>query len=1036
MSLSKPFIEKPIATTLLTVGLVLAGIVAVGNLPVSTLPQIDFPTISVSASLPGASPETMASTVATPLERQFAHIAGVTEMTSNSSLGATGITLQFDLDRDINGAARDVQAAINAAQDYLPASLPIHPTYRKVNPSEAPILILSMQSDIMTKAAVYNFADSIIGQKLSQMNGVGQVIIGGGASQAVRVELNPTALNKYGIGLETVRTAISSTNADKPKGEFENGSRTWEIQTNDAIYTAKDYRPLIVTYDSLKNPVRLSDVGEVVDSVADLRNAGYVNGKPAIPVIVFRQPGANIIKTVDGIIASLPQLQAAIPPGINLKVVLDRSPTIRASVNEARKTIIIAGLLVVFVVFLFLRNLRTTIIPGIVVPVSIVSTFGVMYLLHFSIDNLSLMALTIATGFVVDDAIVVVENITRYIEQGMSPKEAAIKGAGQVGFTILSISISLVAVFIPILLMGGVLGRLFREFALTLSVAILISMLVSLTTTPMMCAVLLKPHKDQGHGRFYKASEGVFNGMHRFYERTLTWALQHQGIMLTLTLTALATSIILFTIVPKGFFPQQDTGRLSGNIQASQDISFQSMNKKVKAIVKIIMKDPAVETVTASTGSGGGSTRNTARMFIALKDLNVRKVSSEKVIARLRKKLASVPGAPTFLTSVQDLTVGARQSLAQYQYTLQADSYATLTQWAPKIQAALSKLPQLVDLNSDKQNKGLATNLVIDRKTASRLGITPEEIDSTLYDAFGQREVSTMYKQINQYYVVMEVAPQFWQRPDTLKNIYVASSSGTLVPLSAFAHYDASTTSLAVAHQGEYPAITFSFNLPLGASLGDAVKAVNGAMSSLIVPATIHGSFQGTAQAFQSSLSNEPVLIMAALLAVYIVLGILYESYIHPITILSTLPSAGVGAMLALFISHTDLSIIAIIGVILLIGIVKKNGIMMVDFALEAERQEGKNSYDSIHEACLLRFRPIMMTTMSAILGAVPLAFGTGMGSELRRPLGITIIGGLVFSQMLTLYTTPVIYLYMERFKTWYESIRKSSQRKAVPCSA
>ncbi len=1030
MSISTPFIERPIATTLLTVGLVLAGLVAVGFLPVSTLPQIDFPTISVSASLPGASPETMASSIATPLERQLAHIAGVTEMTSSSSLGKTSITVQFDLSRDINGAARDVQAAINAAQDYLPADLPIHPSYRKVNPSEAPILILSMQSDTLTKADIYDVADSIIAQKLSQVDGVGQVIIGGGASRAVRVELNPMALNKYGIGLDTVRTAISSTNADRPKGQFFNGSKTWEIQTNDQLYVARDYRPLIVTYLN-GSPVRLSDVGDVQDSVADLRQMGLVNGKPSIPVIIFRQPGANVIKTVDTIRALLPQLKAAITPAISLTVVLDRSPTIRASVNEARKTIIIAGLLVVFVVFLFLRNLRTTIIPGIVVPVSIVSTFGIMYLLHFSIDNLSLMALTIATGFVVDDAIVVVENITRYIEKGMPPKEAALKGAGEIGFTILSISISLVAVFIPILLMGGVLGRLFREFALTLSVAILISMVVSLTTTPMMCAMLLKPSSEHKHGRLYNASEGVFNAMHQFYKKTLLWALRHQGIMLTLMLAVLATSITLFIIVPKGFFPQQDTGRLSGNIQASQDISFQAMEKKLRAVVNIIKKDPAVDAVTAFTGG-----TNTARMFISLKDLDVRKVSSEQVIARLRKKLGAVPGAPAYLTSVQDLTVGARMSNAQYQYTVMSDNYKDLQTWSPKIQAALSKLPQLTDVNSDKQSNGLQTNLVIDRVTASRLGVTPQEIDSTLYDAFGQREVSTTYKELNQYYVVMEVAPQFWQRPATLKEIYVASSSGTLVPLSAFCHYSISTTSLAVAHQGEFPAITYSFNLPLGVPLGDAVGAVNSAMNNIYLPTTIHGSFQGTAQAFQSSLSNQPLLILAALGAVYIVLGILYESYIHPITILSTLPSAGVGAMLALFLFQTELSIIAMIGVILLIGIVKKNGIMMVDFALEAERSEGKNSHDSIYEACLLRFRPIMMTTMSAILGAVPLAFGTGMGSELRRPLGITIIGGLIFSQMLTLYTTPVIYLYMERFKIWFESVRKNYQRKAVPCSA
>jgi multidrug efflux pump len=977
----------------------------------------------------------MASSVATVLERQFAHIAGITQMTSNSSMGATSITLQFDLSRDINGAARDVQAAINAAQDYLPADLPTHPSYRKVNPSESPILILSLTSDTMTKANLYDVADSILSQKLSQVDGVGQVMIGGGASRAVRVELNPTVLNKYGIGLDVVRIAISNTNADRPKGQLSNGSKTWELQTNDQLFVAKDYRPLIVAYSNGRS-VRLSDVGDVQDSVADIRNTALVNGKQAIPVILFRQPGANIIKTVDGVLNSLPQLRAAISPAINLSIVLDRSPTIRSSMKEAQRTVVISGILVILVVFLFLRNVRATIIPGIVVPVSIISTFGVMYLLHFSLDNLSLMALTVATGFVVDDAIVVVENITRYIEKGMAPHEAAIRGAQEIGFTILTMSISLVAVFIPILLMGGVLGRLFREFALTLSVAILISMVVSLTTTPMMCAILLKSKKEQIHGRLYNASEGVFDWMHRNYEKSLSWALRHQGIMLTLTLSALVTSIILFTIVPKGFFPQQDTGRLMGNIQASQDISYQSMEKKLKAVVNILMKDPAVDTAVASTGSGGGSTRNTARMFIALKPLEVRKVSTDQVIARLRKKLAAVPGAPAYLQSVQDLTVGGRMGNAQYQYTIQADNLQDLLKWSPRIEAALRKVPQLADLSSDKQNRGQETNLVIDRKTAARMGITAEKIDSTLYDAFGQREVSTTYVPLNQYYVVMEVAPKFWQRASTLKEIYVASSSGTLIPLSAFAHYETLTTSLAVAHQGQFPAITFSFNLPLGVPLGDAVKAVNAAMNKIMLPATIHGSFQGTAQAFEYSLSNEPILILTALLAVYIVLGILYESYIHPITILSTLPSAGVGALLALFICHTELSIIAIIGVILLIGLVKKNGILMVDFALDAERLEGKNSRDSIYEACLLRFRPIMMTTMSAILGALPLALGWGMGSELRRPLGIAIIGGLIFSQMLTLYTTPVIYLYMERFKIWFESVRKNSQRKAIPCSA
>ncbi len=1031
MSISTPFIQRPVATTLLTAGLVLSGLLAVMVLPVSTLPEITLATINVQASLPGASTETMASSVATPLERQLAHIAGVSEMTSTSSLGSTNITVQFDLSRDINGAARDVQAAINAAQDYLPADLPIHPTYRKVNPSEAPIMILSLRSDTMTKADIYDVADSILSQKLSQVDGIGQVIIGGGASRAVRVELNPMALNKYGIGLDVVRTAISSTNADRPKGQLGNGERTWEIRTNDQIYTAKDYRPLIVTHNASGAVIRLSDVGDVQDSVADLRQLGLVNGQPSIPVILFRQPGANVIKAVDAVRAALPQLRAAIPAAINLSIMLDRSPSIRASVQEAQRAIVIAGILVILVVFAFLRNVRSTLIPAVVVPVSIMGTFGVMYLLHFSLDNLSLMALTVATGFVVDDAIVVVENITRHIEKGMQPRDAALKGAGEIGFTVLSISISLVAVFLPILLMGGVLGRYFREFAMTLSVAIIISMIISLTTTPMMCSLFLKPHTEQKHNRIFNASEGMFNRMHGFYKRTLLWALRHQGIMLSLTLAALATSIILFHIIPTGLFPQQDTGRLGGNIQASQDISFQAMEKKLKAIVAIIMKDPAIDTVTAFTGGS-----NSARMFIMLKPLEVRKITTDKVISRLRKKLSKVAGAQTLLQNQQDLNIpGARAASAQYQYTLQGESVDELSAWSPKIDAALRKLPQLTDVNSDKQTKGLQTNLIIDRVTASRLGITPQEIDSTLYDAFGQRQVSTTYKQLNQYHVVMEVAPQFWQRASTLKDIYVASSSGILVPLSAFAHFEMSTTSLAVAHQGQFPAITFSFNLAERVSLGEAVKAVNTAMNGIMLPATMHSSFQGSAKVFQTSLSSQPILIMTALFAVYIVLGILYESYIHPITILSTLPSAGVGALLALLMFLPELNIIALIGLILLIGLVKKNGILMVDFALEAERKEGKNSFDSIYEACLLRFRPIMMTTFSAIFGALPLAMGTGMGSELRRPLGIAIIGGLVFSQMLTLYTTPVIYLYMERFKIWCENIRKRSQRKVVPCS-
>ncbi|MDE2028254.1 MAG: efflux RND transporter permease subunit, partial [Candidatus Omnitrophica bacterium] len=983
MNISGIFIKRPVATSLLTAGLVLAGLLAAFYLPVSTLPQIDLATISVGAALPGASPETMASTVATPLERQLAHIAGVSEMTSSSVLGETHITVQFDLSRDINGAARDVQAAINAAQAYLPADLPIHPTWRKYNPAEAPIMILALHSDTMTKAQVYDAADTIVAQKLAQVAGVGQVTIGGGTSRAraVRVELNPKALNKYGISLDKVRAAIQSTNADRPKGEFSNDRRSWEISTNDQLYVARDYKPLIVAHSAQGVVVHLSDVGQVVDSQTDIRDLALVNGKPATPIIVFRQPGANIIKTVDAVKAALPQIKEAIPAAIDLSTVLDRSPSIRASIAEAQRTVVIAGMLVILVVFAFLRNWRSTIIPAIVVPVALVGTFGVMYLLHFTLDNLSLMALTVATGFVVDDAIVVVENVTRYIEAGMAPREAALKGAGEIGFTILSISLSLMAVFLPIMLMGGVIGRYLREFALTMSVAILISMIVSLTTTPMMCTMLLRKHGPQEkHGRIFNVMEGAFNGLHRFYERTLLWALDHQGMMLSVTIGALVLSIYLFTVVPLGLFPQQDTGRLMANVMASQDLSFQALEKKLNRVVKIIMSDPAIDSVTAFTEGS-----NSAHMFIALKSPKVRKISTDRVIARLRRKLLSVPGALTILQNVQDLNLpGARMASAQYQYTIQGSDVEQLNAWTPKIEAALKKLPQLADVNSDKQSRGLQTNLIIDHTTASRLGVTTQAIDNTVYDAFGQRQVSTTYQQLNQYHVVMEVAPEYWQRPEGLKDIYVANNMGVLVPLSAFAHYERGTTALAVAHQGQFPAITFSFNLPLGVSLGTAVSAVNAAMSRIMLPSTITGSFQGSAKIFQSSMHSEPVLIFTALLAVYIVLGILYESYIHPVTILSTLPSAGVGALVALLITHTELSIIAMIGLILLIGLVKKNGILMVDFALDAERLEGKNSHDSIYEACLLRFRPIMMTTMSAILGALPLALGTGMGSELR----------------------------------------------------
>lgn len=1032
MNISAPFIKRPVATTLLTFGVVLAGVIAFRLLPVSPLPQVDFPTISVSASLPGADPETMSTSVAAPLERQFGRIAGVTEMTSASYRGTTSITMQFDLNRDIDGAARDVQAAINAARGDLPSNLPSNPSYRKVNPSDAPILILALTSDTMSKPQMYDAASSILQQKLSQVKGVGQVFVGGSSLPAVRVELNPLTLSKYGISLESVRNALAATNANRPKGQVSAGGKTWEVRTNDQLRVAREYLPLVVTYRN-GAAVRLADVATVEDSVEDLRSTGLVNGKPAVMVIVFRQPGANIIETVDSVRELLPQLGAALPGAINLSVVLDRTPPIRGSLRDVERSLIVSGMLVILVVFWFLRNARATLIPAVAVGVSIIGTFAVMYLLGYSLDNLSLMALTIATGFVVDDAIVVLENITRYREQGQSPFQAALSGSREIAFTVLSMSVSLVAVFIPILLMGGVVGRLFREFAVTLSVAIMVSLLVSLTATPMMCATLLKPEGKREHGIVYRTSEGMFTWLHGAYEKTLRWSLQHSLLMLILLLVTLGCNFFLFWKVPKGFFPEQDTGRILGRIQAAQDVSFQAMEQKLARIVSIVKSDPDVEYVTGFTGGGGGggSTTNTARMFITLKPFEKRTATANDVIKRLRGKLMGVPGAPAFLAPVQDLRVGGRISNALYQYTLQGADLNELNSWSQKVLQKLRTVPQVVDVSSDLQNKGRQADLTIDRATASRLGITPQAIDNALYDAFGQRQVSISYTLLNQYHVVMEVDPLFWQRPDTLRDIYVPSSNGILVPLSTFTHYEPSATALAVNHQGQFPAITLSFNLAPGVALGDAVKAIETATRQLGMPAAIRGSFQGTAQAFQASLNNQPLLILAALVAVYIVLGVLYESYIHPITILSTLPSAGVGAVAALMLFHTDLSLIAVIGVILLIGIVKKNGIMMVDFAISAERNEGKKPEEAIFDACLLRFRPIMMTTMAALLGALPLALGTGVGSELRRPLGISIVGGLIFSQMLTLYTTPVVYLYMDRFRLWVDKIR--GQRKKRP---
>jgi multidrug efflux pump len=1023
MNISAPFVRRPVATTLLTFAVLLAGGLAYRMLPVAALPQVEYPVIQVSAGLPGASPDTMASAVATPLERQFGRIAGITQMTSSSQLGSTNISLQFDLNRDIDGAARDVQAAINAARGQLPANLPNNPRYRKVNPAESPIMILALTSDTATQPQMYDVADSILAQKLSQVPGIGQVSVGGSSRPAVRVEVNPTVLNDFGVGIDRVRTALNAANANRPKGQIAGPQQSWALTVDDQIKFADQYKPLIVAYTNTGAVLRLSDVATVTDSVEDVRNAGLANGKPAVLLILFKQPGANIIETVDNVKAMMPELQASISPAINLRTILDRTVTIRASVRDVQRTLIISICLVVLIVFLFLRNLGATVIPSVAVPLSLVGTFAAMYLLDYSLDNLSLMALTISTGFVVDDAIVVIENISRHIENGMPPMQATLQGSREIGFTVLSMSTSLIAVFIPILLMGGIVGRLFREFAVTLSIAILVSLVVSLTTTPMMCARLLKSQHNRRHGALYRVSERFFDGLLGTYRRTLTAVLRHPAITLIVLLLTIGLNIYLYVIVPKGFFPQQDTGRLGGAIQGSQDISFAAMQAKVTRFVEIVRQDPAVENVMAFTGGGGA---NSGRMFVALKPLADRDASADQVINRLRPKLSHTPGASLYLQSAQDLQIGGRLGNAQYQYTLQGENLEELDTWAPKVLAALRKLPQLKDVNIDQQTRGLEQRVVIDRDTASRLGVSPQQIDDALYDAFGQRQVSTIYMPLNQYHVVLEVGDQWQQHPDALKAIYVRSSSGKTVPLSTFTTFAPSNTPLAVNHQGQFPASTITFNLAPGVALGDAAKEIEQALRNIGLPSSIHPSFQGSAAAFQDSLRNQPILIAAALFMVYIVLGVLYESYIHPITILSTLPSAGVGAILALLLCKSELNVISLIGIILLIGIVKKNAIMMIDFALAAERQENKSPEDAIFEACMLRFRPIMMTTMAAILGALPLAFGRGTGSELRRPLGIAIVGGLIVSQLLTLYTTPVVYVLMDRLRLWMTGRRQA----------
>jgi hydrophobe/amphiphile efflux-1 (HAE1) family protein len=1084
---SAPFIKRPVATTLLSVAIILAGAVAYTLLPVSSLPQVEYPVISVGAGLPGADPETMASAVATPLERQFAKIAGVNEMTSSSSTGQASITLQFDLSRDVNGAARDVQAAINAARSQLPSNLPNNPSYRKVNPADSPILILALTSKTLTVPQIYDACDSILAQKIAQVDGVGQTFCGGSAKPAVRIEANPTQLANSGIGLEALRAAVGTVNVNQPKGYLQDDTRRWMLSTTDQLFGAAAYAPLIIATDrgpvssaaastglpasavtavtststtstttsatassstaastpavagaaaATHGVVRIQDVAEVVDSVEDIHTGGMVNGSPAILVIVFKTSTANVINTVDNVLKLLPTLQAAVPPAVHIQVALDRTTTIRASVKDVTRTLIISILLVILVVFVFLREVRSTLIPSVSVPLSLLGTFGVMYLLGYTLDNLSLMALTISTGFVVDDAIVVIENISRHLENGKTPFEAAMAGSKEIGFTVVSMSTSLIAVFIPILLMGGIVGRLFREFAVTLSAAIMVSLVVSLTTTPMLSAKFIQPHGTKKRGRFYRWGEQALARLTAEYERGLKWVLGHQGLVLTITILTFVLNVYLYILVPKGFFPQQDTGRIGGQIRGQQDVSFDAMKPKVLQMAAIVQSDPGVQNVMAFVGGGGpgGGGSNSGNMFVSLKpdaERQKRGDTAEVIINRLRPKASGIPGAQLYLQSQQELRIGGRNSATQYQYSLTADSLKDLNEWSPKLMTAMQKLPQLKDVATDQQELGLRAQLVIDRDTASRLGVSPLTIDATLSDAFGQRQVSTTYRPLNQYHVVMEVAEKFQRDPDSLKNIYIKSTTGAMVPLSAVTHFETQRIPLTVNHQSQMPATTLSFNLTPGASLDQATTAIEQARIDIGMPSTIHGGFQGTAQAFQASLSSEPILILLALVAVYIVLGMLYESFIHPLTILSTLPSAGVGAIVALLLFKVELSVIAMIGIILLIGIVKKNAIMMIDFALVAEREEGKTPEEAIYQACLLRFRPIMMTTMAALLGGLPLALGTGTGSELRRPLGITIVGGLVVSQALTLFTTPVVYLFFDRLRVRFG--KKSPAVRAVP---
>jgi multidrug efflux pump len=1023
MNISAPAIRRPIATILLTAAIAIAGIIAFRVLPVSPLPQVDSPTIVVNASLPGASPEVMAAAVATPLERQFGHIAGVSEMTSQSSTGSANISLQFDLNRNINAAARDVQSAISAARTYLPTNLPSNPAYRKVNSADRPIAILGLTSRSASKGAMYDSASTILVQKLSQIPGVGQVTVGGSSLPAVRVEINPMQLNHYGLKLTDVATFLRNQNAHSPTGSIADGQTTSYITVNDQLAKAASYKPLIV---STKNGagIRLEDIADVVDSTESIRSAGYINGEDSISLIVFKQPGANIIDTVDKIKAEMPAMQLAIPAAQHLTLVLDSTTTIRASLHDVEWTMLVSIVLVILVVFLFLRNGRATLIPGIAVPVSLLGTFAAMYLLGYSLDNLSLMAMTISTGFVIDDAIVVMENITRYIEEGMPPKEAALIGSREIDFTVLSITASLLAVFIPILMMGGIIGRLFREFAVTLSMAILISMVLSLTTTPMLCALLLKQERREERGRLNRSIERGFDMLLRGYERSLRWAIRdHAWLVLLLFFVTAALNITYLTRVSKGFFPMQDTGALMGGLRGSQDASFEKMDKALNRAVSIVRADPAVKNVVGFTGGQG--TTNGGFMFIALKPLEDRKISAANVVNRLRPKLASIKEAQTFLMAAQDLQIGGRQSNSQYQYTLQADTTADLRAYVPKLYMAMKKLPSLRDVDTDLQAGGLEAYLTFDRAMAARLAITSSDIDNVLNYSFSQAQASTIYKTLNQYHVVLEAQPQFSLGPDALRSTYVQTNAGS-VPIGAVTTYKPLTGPLSVNHNGLYPSSTISFNLAPGASLSDATTQIHSLESSLHIPTSVHGTFAGTAQQYQASLKSEPLLIVTAIFAIYIVLGMLYESFVHPITILTTLPSASLGAVITLVLFNAELDIISLIGIILLIGIVKKNAIMMIDFALQMEREHGMDTEDAIFRACVLRFRPILMTSAAAFFGAVPLAFGQGIGSELRRPLGLTILGGLIVSQALTLYTTPVIYLFFDR-------LRNRFSRKAAP---